>query len=161
MPVCSLDHFHHFYLLIYQLKWYVGEAGTEKHMENRFKERAKKWSIPLDGFDFIFHTKLEVPKYQTPRTCEQGLKDTVARFIEQYVPSAYNFSCANLKECAPVSYHDLFNINSIVCCSGLYKGKALKDFINSQFPNTIQKVKSLSPKPLNIEYGKSDFPSAF
>jgi len=161
MPVCSLDHFHYFYLLIYQLKWYVGEAGNKENLANRFKERAKKWNLPLDGFDFLFHTKLEVPKRQTPRTCEQGLKDTVTSFIEQHVPSAYNFSCANLKECAPVSYRDLFNINSIVSCSGLHKGKTLKDFINSQFPNTIQNVKSLSPKPINLEYGESEFPSAF
>ena len=161
MQVCSLDHFHYFYLLIYQLEWYVGEAESKDNLKKRFKDRARKWGIPPNAFDFLFYIKLEVPKRQTPRTCEQGLKDTIEGFVERYVPSGYNFSCANLKECAPTSYSDLFTAISMVSQSGAHKGKTLQYFINKQFPPTLQTTKSLTLKPLKVEYGKAQLPSVF
>ena len=77
------------------------------------------------------------------------------------LPSAYSFLCANQKECAPMSYSELFNISSIVSKSGPYKGKTLEYFINKKFPLTSENVILTKARYTKVSYEKTKLPSVF
>ncbi len=161
MTGCLLNHFHYFYLLIHDLKWYVGESCDKDSLKKRIHVRAMAWSISVEQYDYGFYTELEVPKYQTPTSCEQGFKDVIESFMDTRVPSGYNFSCANLKECSNTSYTELFDVNTMTANLGSHKGKSLQYFIDKKFPKTRESVQLITPKKLRVKYGKTELPSIF
>lgn len=146
----TLNHYHHFYVMAVRsssdgwIKWYNGEASTDKHLRSRVARRLNKWGVQRGEPNlFIYTTMLEVPKDATHLSIEQGVMDTVKKLTTSLGASS-RISCDNKQRCS-IDKKGNPNPSFLISLSEIVDGNVrLEEFFTNNSPST------LSPPSLQV-----------